>query len=219
MSFKLLLPRVIILVLACLSLWGFLNHIKGLPLSDKIATGMNSGPINISDMDANSLVLGVIFLASLTALGLSLLSREAPSKSAATNKTGSLTKSGLSPDAVMLLSLFQKEGRLIDFLNEDILTHDDNKVASACRIVHRGCSEVLKKYLEVEPIFDTAENSLIEKPDLPKSHIRISGSQSDKIRIIHKGWKLTGSRLPKSVSDDEEKSCLLYPAEAESVNS
>ncbi|MCD4755860.1 MAG: DUF2760 domain-containing protein, partial [Deltaproteobacteria bacterium] len=40
---------------------------------------------------------------------------------------------------VQTLGLLQREGRLIDFLQEDIEPYDDAQIGAAVREVHRGC--------------------------------------------------------------------------------
>src|SRR6185369_15628181 len=41
--------------------------------------------------------------------------------------------------ALQLLALFQREGRLIDFLMQDIAPYSDNDVGVVARTVHEGC--------------------------------------------------------------------------------
>src|SRR4051794_23608866 len=45
--------------------------------------------------------------------------------------------------ALHLLALFQREGRLLDFLRESLDRHDDAAIGAAVRAVHRGCKKVL----------------------------------------------------------------------------
>jgi hypothetical protein len=124
-------------------------------------------------------------------------------------------ESKISEDAAMLLSLLQQDGRLLDFLSEDIASFNDSQVASASRVVHRGCGNVLKKYFTYSPILDVQEDEEIEFPkDLPPQYIKISGKGAEKIRILHRGWILESSKIPERVIKSE-KGFVLAPAEGE----
>ena len=46
--------------------------------------------------------------------------------------------------ALFVLSALQREGRLIDFLQEDIAGATDADVGAAARVVHDGCRKVLR---------------------------------------------------------------------------
>jgi hypothetical protein len=135
-------------------------------------------------------------------------------------KVEKLSERTLSEDACILLSLLQEEGRLIDFLSEEITGYDDSQVASASRVIHRGCSSVLKKYFTILPIMEGEENEVIELPkDLPASHIRLHGKESDKVKVIHRGWRIASSNLPQKITTSESKDIILFPAEGEAVQS
>ena len=45
--------------------------------------------------------------------------------------------------AVQVLGLLQKEGRLVDFLMEDLGGYSDADVGAAVRPIHAGCRKVL----------------------------------------------------------------------------
>src|SRR6187200_3053170 len=48
--------------------------------------------------------------------------------------------------ATQLLALLQRDGRLVDFLMEDLTPYADAQIGAAVRDVHRGCREALDKY-------------------------------------------------------------------------
>src|SRR5687767_13312992 len=57
-----------------------------------------------------------------------------------------------SPDrAVQLLALLQRDGRLVDFLSEDITPYADAQVGAAVREVHASCRKALAQYVKLEP--------------------------------------------------------------------
>src|SRR3954454_22775826 len=50
--------------------------------------------------------------------------------------------------ALQLLALLQREGRLVDFLEEDVASFTDAEVGAAARLVHEGCRRVLRENFE-----------------------------------------------------------------------
>ena len=59
--------------------------------------------------------------------------------------------------AVLLLSVLQREGRLVDFLMEDLGTYADAQIGAAVRDVHASCRRALASAFELEPILEGAE--------------------------------------------------------------
>jgi hypothetical protein len=57
-----------------------------------------------------------------------------------------------TPDAALqLLSLFQREARLIDFTQENLSAYSDADIGAAARVVHEGCAKVLKEHFTIQP--------------------------------------------------------------------
>ena len=54
--------------------------------------------------------------------------------------------------ALQLLSLLQREGRLVDFLQQDIASFPDADVGAAARVVHEGCRKALRAHATIEPV-------------------------------------------------------------------
>ncbi len=66
----------------------------------------------------------------------------------------------VTPDAALqLLGLLQQEGRLIDFLQEDLGAAGDADIGAAARIVHEGCRKVLRTHFELAPVRSEREGS------------------------------------------------------------
>ena len=59
-----------------------------------------------------------------------------------------------SDRATQLLAILQRDGRLVDFLMEDLAAYQDAQVGAAVRDVHRGCREALDKYASLAPVLD-----------------------------------------------------------------
>lgn len=106
--------------------------------------------------------------------------------------------------ALQLIALLQKEGRLIDFINEDVNSFSDDQVAAAARVVHQGVKKALDEHLTFAPASDAQEgNSVSLDADFDRSTYRltgnITGSAPYRGTVIHKGWKVTDIKLPAVV--------------------
>lgn len=125
-----------------------------------------------------------------------------------------------APDdaALLLLGLLQKEGRLIDFLQDDIQTCPDEQVGAAARIVHQGCRRVLADHLPIVPIRQESEGSRLTLiPGFDSSQIRptgqVVGDPPFTGTLVHRGWKVAETRLPKVAPTRDLR--ILAPAEVE----
>jgi hypothetical protein len=119
---------------------------------------------------------------------------------------------------IQTLGLLQREGRLIDFLQEDIEQYDDVQIGAAVREVHRGCKAALKEVFGLSPVLNAAEGSQVEiEEDFDPMRIKlignIHGSPPFKGTLRHCGWKFTEVHLPEWTA--KEKTDVLAPAEVE----
>jgi hypothetical protein len=58
-----------------------------------------------------------------------------------------------TPDAALqLLTLLQREARLIDFAHENLAAYADADIGAAARVVHEGCARVLREHFTIEPV-------------------------------------------------------------------
>jgi hypothetical protein len=104
--------------------------------------------------------------------------------------------------ALLLLGLMQKEGRLVDFLHEDIKTYSDQEVGAAARIVHQGCQRVLQDYLTITPVRSEPEGSRVTlEPGFDSAAMRptghVVGTPPFTGALVHRGWRVTETRLPQ----------------------
>src|SRR5262249_34215144 len=54
--------------------------------------------------------------------------------------------------ALQLLALLQREGRLVDFLEQDIASFSDADIGAAARVVHDGCRKALRGHVKIAPV-------------------------------------------------------------------
>jgi len=103
--------------------------------------------------------------------------------------------------ALHLLAILQRDGRLVDFLTEDVASFSDAEVGGAARLVHDGCKKVLKEYFTLEPIRSEEEgaNITVEKgfdPALLRLTGNVTGQPPHKGALAHPGWRVVEVNLP-----------------------
>jgi hypothetical protein len=124
-----------------------------------------------------------------------------------------------TPDAALqLLSLLQREARLIDFTQENLAGYADADIGAAARVVHEGCSKVLREHFTIEPVRTEAEGSrLTLEEGFDAASVRLTGNVVGKPpfkgTLSHRGWRATDVRLPKLAEAHDAK--ILAPAEVE----
>jgi len=108
-----------------------------------------------------------------------------------------------SDGALLLLGLLQREGRLIDFLEQDIASFDDADVGAAVRVIHDGCQKTLRARFALEPIRTEAEGkSLVLGADFDVHAIKLTGNVTSDTKNLkgtlrHKGWRARKAELPE----------------------
>lgn len=122
-------------------------------------------------------------------------------------------------DAVQLLSVLQREGRLVDFLQESLDSYSDAQIGAAVRDVHRDTASALDRLLGIEALRPEAEGSeLTLEADFDPATVRLTGPVSGEPpyrgRLRHSGWKVTRSELPLW-SGSEASASVVAPAEVE----
>lgn len=127
-----------------------------------------------------------------------------------------------SQTAVQMLAILQREGRLVDFLKEDLRPYTDDQIGAAVRSIHQGCQAALLEHLDLEPILGDIEGAeVIVPPDFDPKAIRLTGNVSGdppfKGTLRHHGWRVLRVDLPQLIAP-QEKGWVLTPAEVEIVD-
>jgi hypothetical protein len=124
-----------------------------------------------------------------------------------------------TPDAALqLLSLFQREARLIDFTQENLSGYSDADIGAAARVVHEGCSKVLREHFTIEPVRSEAEGSrIVLEAGFDAAAVRLTGNVVGQApfrgALSHRGWRAASVRLPKLA--EAHDAAILAPAEVE----
>lgn len=116
-----------------------------------------------------------------------------------------------------VLALLQREGRLIDFLQEDVTAFSDAEIGAAARVVHAGSRKVMQQYLTLAPVVKQTEGEAITVPvGFNAEQIRLTGNVAGQPpyrgTVKHHGWLATSVRLPAVPTLDPR---VLAPAEVE----
>jgi hypothetical protein len=124
-----------------------------------------------------------------------------------------------SPEAaVQMLAALQREGRLIDFLQEDLSSYEDSQIGAAVRNIHTGCKEALKEHMEIRPVLVEKEGAAVTiPPGFDARAIRLTGNVTGdppfRGILRHRGWQVEHIRLPQS--GEQKNHWILAPAEVE----
>ena len=122
--------------------------------------------------------------------------------------------------ALQLLSLLQRQGRLIDFLHEDLGQYDDAQIGAAVRSVHTGCKEALDAVVRLEPVLPEDEGASVNVPrgfDVRSIRLTgaIKGSPPFRGTLRHRGWRVRQLQPPPPAPTDSTAESILAPAEVE----
>lgn len=120
--------------------------------------------------------------------------------------------------ALQLLAILQKEGRLIDFIQEDVNQFTDEQVAAAARVVHQGVKKAVSEHISLTPASAEQEGNAVQVPqDFNRNQYRLMGNVSGNGpfngTLIHKGWKVEKLQLPEIVAETDLN--YIAPAEVE----
>ena len=119
--------------------------------------------------------------------------------------------------ATQILAILQRDGRLVDFLMEDLTPYQDAQVGAAVRDVHRGSREALQKYASLTPVLDVEEGSTVTVDrDIEPARIKVVGNATGappyRGVLRHRGWEVTRLALPPLPATGRD---VVAPAEVE----
>lgn len=120
--------------------------------------------------------------------------------------------------ALQVLSLFQREGRFIDFIEQDLATFSDGEIGAVARVVHEGCRRALHGHAKLVPIRSEEEGTTVTLPEgFGPAEIKLSGDVRGTAPyrgvLRHRGWRITEVALPTPVQGHDAS--ILCPAEVE----
>jgi len=119
---------------------------------------------------------------------------------------------------VQMLALLQRDGRLIDFLAENISPYPDAQLGAAVRTIHEACRKVLEHYVKLEPILNSEEDQPVTvqggfDPAAIKLLGNVKGEPPIRGVLRHKGWRVKEVNLPPLPQGSGRM--VIAPAEVE----
>lgn len=120
--------------------------------------------------------------------------------------------------ALHVLALLQRDGRLVDFLMEDVSGAGDADLGAGARIVHQGCRKALQQYVTLEPVRTESEGAAVVLEKGFDAHaVRLAGNVTGeppyKGKLAHAGWRATRVALPERPPSVDAR--IVAPAEVE----
>ncbi len=123
----------------------------------------------------------------------------------------------VSDGALQMLSILQRDSRLVDFLMEDITAYADDQVGAAVRGLHDQARESLARYVKLEPVIDGVEGTFtkpaVSDPAAVKFVGNVPAGKPSGGLLRHKGWRAGKIDLPSL--NPKQDSSIIAPAEIE----
>jgi hypothetical protein len=119
--------------------------------------------------------------------------------------------------ATQLLAVLQRDGRLVDFLMEDIGPYADAQVGAAVRSVHAGCRQALVQYVTLAPVLDGNEGGRVTiGAGIDAARVKLVGNVAGQAPFTgvlrHRGWMVSRAALPALPPSGR---AIVAPAEVE----
>jgi Domain of unknown function (DUF2760) len=119
-----------------------------------------------------------------------------------------------------LLSVLQREGRLVDFFSEDLNLYEDAQIGGAVRAIHENCKKVVNQSLALEAVIDRSEGEEVRvEPGFDPDAIKLTGNVTGEPPFTgvlrHKGWRTRKLELPALSGGQDSR--IIAPAEVEII--
>ena len=122
-----------------------------------------------------------------------------------------------SDGALQLLSILQRDSRLVDFIMEDIGGYSDDQVGAAVRGLHDQARESLARYVKLDPVIDGVEGTFtkpaVSDPAAVKFIGNVPAGTPTGGTLRHKGWRAGKIELP--ALPPKQDATIIAPAEIE----
>jgi len=110
--------------------------------------------------------------------------------------------------ALMLLAMLQRDGRFVDFVQQEVTEFDDEQIGAAARVVHEGCRKALREHFSFLPVRDEQEGDrvvLAEGYEAQANKLvgNLSGKPPYTGTVQHRGWRVETFKLPQEVGQHD----------------
>jgi hypothetical protein len=149
---------------------------------------------------------------------LPALAAKTPAKRAPKVEDARLSAEANQRFFVHLITVLQREGRLLDFFSEDLQAYGDDQIGAAVRSIHENCKRAMEKYLALTAVVKENEGDEITveenfDPNLLKLTGNVTGKPPFKGTIRHRGWRIRKIELPTFAGKPDP--AIIAPAEVE----
>ncbi len=146
--------------------------------------------------------------------------RPAPARSVPTAPAAApaMRADGAERAALGLLGALQREGRLVDFVEEDLSSFSDEQIGAAARTVHAGCKKAIEDHFRLEPVYREPEGATVTvasgfDPAAVRLTGNVVGAPPFRGQLRHHGWKARDVKVP--AAPDAADPAVVAPAEVE----
>lgn len=117
-----------------------------------------------------------------------------------------------------MLSVLQREGRLLDFFDEDLSNYEDDQIGAAVRSIQEDCKKAVQRYIAPRPFFTEEEGEYVKieqgfDPDSVKLTGNVTGNPPFEGILRHRGWKAGKREVPRL--SEKHDPAIITPAEVE----
>ena len=162
----------------------------------------------------NILFQGALSADTLGVLKLSRREQAAPGPKGTPPAAASRTP---ADGALQILTILQRDSRLVDFLMEDIASYSDDQVGAAVRELHDQCRDSIARHFTLQPVIDGVEGTPARAPSGDPHAVRFIGNvpatPPSGGTLRHKGWRAAKVNLPALGA--KEDTTIVAPAEIE----
>jgi hypothetical protein len=139
-------------------------------------------------------------------------------RASASGEEGSIAQGHRREGALMMLELLQREGRFVDFVEQDVDGFSDADVGAAARVVHQGCRRALHAHLELTPIRAEDEGSRVKvEGGYDARALKLVGDVRGVAPyeglLRHRGWRAEELRLPEPTEGHDASVLALAEVE------
>lgn len=141
-----------------------------------------------------------------------------PSEDALPSSSAAKPTSETHASALLVLSLLQRHGRFLDFVQQDIQPFSDAEVGQVARVVHAGCRKALAEHLSLAPVRREQEGARVTVQDAAEARKtkltgNVLGSPPYQGVLKHRGWQSERIELPELMPGADSRVLALAEIE------
>jgi len=121
-------------------------------------------------------------------------------------------------EALTLLSMLQREARLVDLIQEPLDQYSDAQVGAAARPCLMQCRSTLQRMFDLRPLVDSQEGQTVEVPAgvSPLRYQWVGEGPTDRTsgQLVHPGWRANRCEIAQWTGEAADAE-VVAPAQVE----